>query len=130
MIDELTEDLKSDEGWCPFVYDDSLGFKTLGFGFLIDQRRGGEIPMPIAEAWLTYVATERWNQLVSKQPWLNEQPSDVQRALGNMAYQLGVNGVCRFKNMLKALKAGDGKAAAVAALDSRWATQTPKRARK
>ncbi len=130
MIDELTEDLKSDEGWRPFAYQDHLGFWTIGWGFLIDQRRGGEIPVPIAEAWLTYAATERWNQLVSRLPWLNEQPEDVQRALGNMAYQLGVGGVRRFKNMLKALKDGDREAAAVAALDSKWAKQTPKRARR
>ena len=130
MIDELTKDLKSDEGWRPFAYQDHLGFWTLGFGFLIDQRRGGEIPMPIAEAWLTYAATERWNQFVSKFPWLSDQPEDVQRALGNMAYQLGVAGVGNFKNMLAALEAGDRQHAAREALDSRWAHQTPARAKR
>lgn len=130
MIDDLRQDLKSDEGWRPFAYQDHLGFWTIGYGFLIDQRRGGEIPMPIAEAWLTYAVTERWNQFVSKFPWLDDQPEAVQRALGNMAYQLGVGGVSNFKNMLKALQAGDRAGAAAAALDSRWATQTPKRARR
>ena len=130
MIDELTKDLKSDEGWRPFAYQDHLGFWTLGYGFLIDQRRGGEIPKPIAEAWLTYAATQRWNQLLKRFPWLDQQPDDVCRALGNMAYQLGVGGVSKFKNMMKALEDGDRELAADAALDSTWATQTPGRAKR
>ncbi len=42
MINELTADLKNDEGWRPFAYQDHLGFWTLGYGFLIDQRRGND----------------------------------------------------------------------------------------
>lgn len=130
MIDDLVQDLKGDEGWCPHVYDDHLGFKTLGYGFLVDERRGGEIPEPIAGEWLAYAATQRWNGLVANHPWLSDQPEDVQRALGNMAYQLGVSGVGKFKNMLAALKAGNRHEAAIHALDSTWAQQTPNRAQR
>lgn len=130
MISQLVEDLKSDEGFVPFVYNDHLGFSTIGYGFLVDQRRGGEIPEPIAEQWLVYGATKRWNDLVSRHPWLVDQPEDVQRALGNMVYQLGVNGVSNFKNMLAALTAGNRVEAAIHALDSRWAEQTPNRAKR
>lgn len=130
MIDELVEDLKADEGWEPSVYKDHLGYLSLGFGFLVDERRGGEIPLKIAEDWLVYAATERWNQLVNHHPWLQGQPEDVQRALGNMCYNLGVGGVSNFKNMLQALKDGDRNGAADEALDSRWATQVPERAKR
>ena len=128
MIDELIEDLKQDEGWSPSAYKDHLGFLTIGYGFLIDERRGGEVPKPIAEAWLTFAASIRWNQLVDIHPWMQDQHEDVQRALGNMAYQLGVAGVGKFRNMLAALQEGDREEAAVHALDSTWSDQTPARA--
>ena len=130
MIDDLLNDLKFDEGWRPYAYQDHLEFWTIGYGFLIDERRGGELPKPVADMWLMYAATQRWNQLVSKIPWVLEQPENVQRALGNMSYQLGVNGVLNFKYMLAALQRADWNGAAEHALNSRWASQTPKRAQR
>ena len=130
MIPKLIEDLKSDEGWRPFAYEDHLGFLTIGFGFLIDERRGGELPVEIAEDWLTYAAIKRWDELRVALPWLDLMAEDVQRALANMAYQLGVNGVLRFRKMLAKLKQGNRAAAAAEALDSRWAVQTPRRAKR
>ncbi len=130
MIEELIADLKRDEGWRASAYKDHLGFLTIGWGFLIDARRGGVLPEPIADAWLTHAASVRWNQLLNLHPWLQSQPDDIQRALGNMAYQLGVAGVGRFKNMLAALEANDRQAAAREALDSTWAHQTPERAKR
>ena len=48
-----------------------------------------------------------------------------------MVFQLGETGVSKFKNMLKALEEGpDYKTAAIEMLDSRWAKQTPNRAKK
>jgi lysozyme len=47
-----------------------------------------------------------------------------------MVFQLGETGVSKFKNMLKALEEGpDYKTAATEMLDSRWAKQTPNRAK-
>ena len=130
MIDELVNDLKSDEGWRPSVYQDHLGFWTIGWGFLIDERKGGEIPVHIAEEWLTYMVTQKWNALVLKHEWVNDLPDNVQKALGNMVYQMGVSGVSNFKRMMAALKAGDWLLAALEANDSKWAKQTPNRAKR
>lgn len=130
MIDELINDLKNDEGWEPSAYEDSLGYLTIGYGFLIDDRKNGEIPRHIAEDWLRYAAMIRWNGLVSAKPWLNDQPEDVQRSLANMAYQLGVNGVLNFKKMMAHLEIGNRDLAAIEALDSKWASQTPNRAKR
>ena len=128
MIDALIEDLKNDEGWRPSAYSDSLGYLTIGYGFLIDERKAGTLPLEIAEQWLIQAATQRWNSLVNIYPWLNDQPEQVQRAVANMAYQLGVNGVGNFTKMLNALESGDRETAAIEALDSKWAIQTPERA--
>ncbi len=130
MIDELLYDLKQDEGWKPYAYKDSEGYWTIGYGFLIDEAKGGELPKEIGEAWLKLAAETRWNHLIREIPWITDQPDDVQRALGSMAYQMGVEGVLRFKNMLAALQENDRQKASEEALDSRWSKQTPNRAKR
>ncbi len=128
MIDELVEDLKTDEGWRASAYKDHLGYLTIGYGFLIEEHKGGQLPLHIAELWLVHAVNIRFNQLLNLHPWIQSQPEDVQRALGNMAYQLGVGGVHRFKKMLAALQANNRALAKFEALDSTWAKQTPGRA--
>jgi lysozyme len=128
-VDPLLEDLRRDEGFRSFPYGDSHPdkYQTIGYGFLIDERKGVGLPRPVAEFWLRYAVNERLAELQRRWPAFKDQPPDVQRALGNMAYQLGAAGVIAFKKMLAALEAGDRIAAADAALDSKWATQTPAR---
>lgn len=128
MIEQLLQDLRRDEGWRPHVYLDSLGFQTIGHGFLVDARRGDGLPPEIGEAWLRLAAERHWSALLARLPWLAQQPDDAQRALGNMAYQLGVDGVLGFRLMLAALERGDRESAAENALASAWHSQTPARA--
>jgi len=127
---QLIEDLKSDEGWVPFAYKDNLGYLTIGYGFLIDEQKGGRLPKEIGEAWLKYEAQNKWDEVVNKEPWLADQPEDVQRAVANMAYNLGVSGVLGFKKMLLSLKNNNRTEAAEHALDSRWAMQVGLRAKR
>lgn len=124
----LIDTIKTDEGWVPHAYQDHLGFWTIGYGFLIDERRGGGIPEPVAEYWLQHILQQNADALVERIPWLLDQPDEIQQAVQNMAYQLGVSGVMQFRNMLSALRRGDREEAAEHALDSRWAKQTPNRA--
>ena len=51
-------------------------------------------------------------------------------ALVNMCFQMGVAGVSKFKNTLEALREGDWERASIEVLDSRYARQTPHRARR
>jgi len=55
-------------------------------------------------------------------------PPTVQQVLIEMAYQMGVSGVMKFKKMWAALAERDYETAAKEMLDSRWARQTPARA--
>lgn len=123
----LKDDIKREEGWVPHAYQDHLGYWTIGYGFLIDQN-GGSLPKVVADYWLDYILSGIKTRLYSALPWLESQPEEVQRALGNMAYQLGIDGLLRFKMMLAALEIGDRKLAAKEALNSKWAAQTPERA--
>lgn len=130
MLDKLCEHLKAEEGFVPHAYKDHLGWLTLGYGFLIDERKGGKIPEAIAEQWLHHEAAHKWWAIAGKHPWLLDQPEEVQVAIGSMCYQMGVAGVLKFGRMLNALKDGDRKAAADYALQSKWAKQTPARAKR
>lgn len=127
---KLMTELKDDEGYVPHAYQDSEGFWTIGYGFLIDERKNAEIPKHIAELWLTHLVDKRCEQLLDRLPWIANHPEPVQRALANMAYQLGVSGVVGFKNTLKLISQGRYVEAAEEALNSKWAIQTPNRAKR
>lgn len=138
-IAAVLDDLRADEGFRDHVYDDATGkpivkgslvqgYPTIGYGFCVDQAKGTPFPRDIADLLLERVAQEKWQALLTALPWLAQQPEDVQRALANMAYQMGVSGVTRFGRMLAALETGDREQAAQHALQSLWARQTPGRA--
>ena len=126
----IREALIRDEGWVPHVYDDHLGFATIGYGFLVDRRRGGGIPKEVANYWLDLIIKQNWNELCRDYPWFIDAPESVQRAVQNMRYQLGRGGLANFRNTLGALARKDYAAAASHALDSNWARQTPNRAQR
>lgn len=130
MIEQLVSDLKSDEGWQPKLYKDSLGLWSLGYGFLVDPDKEAELPEAVGEFWLRFVLDRRLLEMNHRLPWLKNQPDDVRRALMNMAYQLGVGGVLQFARMLAALRSGNRQLAATEALDSEWHRQTPGRAQR
>jgi lysozyme len=130
VLPKLLADLRDDEGWRDSPYRDTEGFLTIGYGFLIDERKAVKMPRAVGNLWLELVAQEKWADLLGRLPWLSTQPENVQRALANMAYQMGVEGVLGFRTMLAALQAGDRARAADAALDSKWADQTPVRAKR
>ena len=139
-LDGLLETLRLDEGWRKYIYDDAngdpivpgytvVGHPTIGHGLCVERGRG-ELPLEIGELWLKHAVEARWKALVARLPWVEDQPVEVQLALGNMAYQLGVEGLCGFKRMLAALEAGDREMAAKHALNSKWAKQVPARAQR
>jgi lysozyme len=68
-------------------------------------------------------------ELQNKLDYFDTLPKIVQDILVEMAYQLGVNGLLSFKKMLSYIKEGDYINAAKEGLNSKWARQTPKRAK-
>jgi len=127
---EIKKELKREEGWKGTAYQDSLGFWTIGYGFLVDSRKGDRLPMAVAETWLESKIQEKVDALDAGLPWWRKQPDEVQNALLNMAYQLGVEGLKGFHTTLARLQAGDREGAANSALQSKWAKQTPERAKR
>lgn len=130
MNKELIEDIKRDEGFVSHVYKDHLGFYTIGYGFLVDERRGGGLSKAECEFILRNRLQIIFSKLNREIPWWNRLSDTQQRGIANMAYQLGVNGLLRFKKTLEHMKQGRYEEAAQEALNSRWAKQTPDRAKR
>jgi lysozyme len=129
-INRLKAQLIKDEGEVLHAYEDSEGFLTIGIGRLIDKRRGGGLSRTEARYLLDNDIQRVVASLDRSLPWWNNLPESQQQGLANMAFQLGVNGLLGFQRMLAALKRGEYAEARREALDSRWARQTPNRARR
>jgi len=119
---KLLDSIKQHEGFDGKPYRDTEGFLTIGYG----------TKLPISRAEAELLLNNRLEilkaELVQKEPMLLNLPIEKQEVLFEMAYQMGVNGVLKFKRMWKALENFDYIQAAVEMLDSKWAKQTPNRA--
>lgn len=126
----LEDDLVADEGLVLHAYQDHLGFWTIGVGTLIDKRKGGGITRAEAMMLLQNRLGTFFKEMDAKMPWWRSHPEPVQRALANMAYQMGVDGLVKFKTTLGLIQERKYREAADTAMRSLWAKQTPNRAKK
>lgn len=127
---KLAKDLKKDEGFMPHAYQDTLGYWTLGHGRLIDKRLGGGITADEADFLLENDIIRVEVALDKEFPWWRKCPDNVQLAMANMCFQLGIKKFKAFKTTLNLLKDGLYNQAADNALNSLWAKQTPERAKR
>jgi lysozyme len=131
LIENLTRQLQGDEGTRATVYKDSLGFWTIGTGRLVDPSKKGCGLRPKEIAFmLANDIEERTESLNSKLPWMVTMSPARQAVLLNMSFQLGVDGLLTFVNTLKMAQSGDFDGASKGMLQSKWASQTPQRAKR
>ena len=95
----LIATLKSDEGCVLYAYKDSLGYTSIGYGRLLDQRKGGGISEYEAEFLLANDLKKIEIQLAPFN-WFQIQDSVRQAALTMMSYNLGVAGLLHFPQFL------------------------------
>jgi lysozyme len=128
---ELSRQLKGDEGVKPCVYQDHLGFWTIGVGRLVDGRKKGAGLRPDE---ITYLLNndidDRINALTKALPWFQDLDDARKGVLLNMAFQLGTEGLLGFERTLALIRDGKYENAAAAMLQSKWAQQTPARAKR
>lgn len=124
-IEEL---LKREEGFVPHAYQDHLGFWTIGYGTLIDERKWAGITEEEAVYLLRNRIKEKREELTDRMGWWLKLDEVRQTVLLAMVFQMGIAGVLAFKNTLAALKEGDYVKAAKGIRGSKWAQQTPGRA--
>ena len=123
----LIENIKESEGFVEHVYNDSLGIPTIGYGFAIKDLILDE---DLAEEILLRKVKDLAQRVDRKFDWFNEANDDIKEVVIEMCYQLGLGGFSKFKKTISYLESKDYKGASVEMLDSKWATQTPNRAKK
>ena len=130
MIDDLIKQLRRDEGEVLHAYHCSEGWLTIGIGRLIDAKKGGGITREEAAYLLGNDIQRVSRDLQQNLPWAVTLSEPRMGVLMNMAFQLGIAGLLKFKETLRHVQAGAYDEAAAAMLDSTWAKQTPERARR
>ena len=128
MTDNITRLLRGDEGEVLHAYNDHLGFATIGIGRLIDKRKGGGISKEESAYLLANDIMRFSKELDQRLPWWKTLSDARRGVLLAMAFQMGVDGLLKFKNTLEAVRMGQYDKAADGMLQSMWAKQTPERA--
>lgn len=126
-IAQLKLDLTRDEGVRLKPYEDSVGKLTIGIGRNLD-----DVGISSAEAdyMLTNDVASIMQTLDMAIPYWKNQTEDRQRAIANMAFNMGIHRLLGFTNMLAAIRAGDFATASQEALNSEWAKQVGARAQR
>jgi len=145
---DLLDKLIVSEGLKLQVYKDTLGIDTIGIGRNLEDRGitkeeldwmdipniGIVYEMGITEADAVYLATNDVQiveeELLRAHSCVEQLDSVRQLILVDMAFNMGVPRLCKFKMMWAAIHDEDYPTAAKEMLDSRWASQVKGRATK
>ena len=125
-MSELIVSIKQHAGFRAKVYDDSLGIPTIGYGFAIKDL---ELEEDICDMILERKLSILKERIEKKFQWYRYMPQEIKDVVVEMCYQLGVYGFSRFKKTIAYIQNKQWEEASVEMLDSRWAEQTPGRAR-
>ena len=138
-IELCKEQIKRHEGEVLNIYEDSLGYKTLGVGHLCqpedpeyDWAVGTSVSQEVVDMYYEDDFDKHYMEAIhvfgSHEDW-NELPEVIQRVLVNMCFNLGGSRLSKFRNMLKACRNHDWEEMAVQMEDSRWYGQAGRRSK-
>ena len=133
--DRLLKSVKEHEGYRTKVYLDTLGKRTVGYGHLCVEDHW-EDDKEYEWGYLEEILHNDLREAIAGADELIEQHNckDLEGAakevIVEMIFQLGKTGVSKFKKMWEALSEYNYIGASFEMLDSKWANQTPKRAKK
>ncbi|MFV0511325.1 MAG: glycoside hydrolase family protein [Shewanella algae] len=139
LLEYATADIADEEGFRDSPYYCSEGYPTIGYGQRLGPRQTPlelyqfTLPRDVARVWLrSHIADISAKLAVHPTiaPAFAKCNLERQVVLVSMAYQMGIEGLAGFKNMLNAIAAEQWTEAAAHALDSLWARQTPERAQR
>ena len=121
----LIADIKRHEGYSKRVYKDTLGYDTIGIGFLVASL---ELDEDVCDIILERRLRKNEQVLQRKLTFYSKLPQKVKNILQNMYYQLG-NKLFNFVKTLHYIENEKYHPASIEMLDSLWAKQTPNRAK-
>jgi len=124
MIDlELKTMIQQHEGYRPYVYYDTLGFPTGGYGHAFLNRS------PISHDVAVLLFEEDFDRAKKDFEKLGVDLDPVRRGvIIDMLFNLGLTKLMVFRRMIAALRAQNYHVAAEEMLDSKWAKQVKGRA--
>ncbi len=131
-LEQLKERIKIHEGFCDTVYKDTLGKRTIGYGHLCTDNEKWKDGKAYTIEYLNDVFEGDFNEAVRQTEQLIGNlvlHKEANEIIIEMVFQLGMSGVSKFKKMWAALKNQNYDEAANQMLDSKWAKQTPNRAK-
>lgn len=128
----IFEKIKKEEGDSPTVYKCPAGKLTIGAGINLEAQ---EMPQDLRNIWLDRIVARNYGEVRDRlasqyELGLISLDGRIVLVLNDMAYQLGINGLFKFKKMLAAIQAEDYETAADELLNSNYANQTPNRAKR
>ena len=137
ITDELKARIRDHEGCRDEVYLDSLGKATIAIGHLVQPherkrfKEGVKISADeIEDLFLIDLnrACAGAEQLIGQMYKGDRRlPQAIEHVIVEMVFQLGANGVSKFRKFWKALSDGNKKEAAAQMKESKWHEQTPVR---
>ena len=116
--------LKVHEGYRSKPYHCTEGKLTVGYGFNLDAGMSEEEATLLLEYKVMNIITD-----MMRFKWFEKLDSVRKVVIINMVYQMGLDGVLKFKKMIKAIQDKDYKEASVQMMDSKWFRQTENRSR-
>lgn len=121
------------EGRVPSVYQDSLGYWTIGVGHLVDKRLKGGLPDHIIDLLLDYDIETHSAELLKVLPWAASLSEVRQAVLFDMTFNLGIepfdgDGFKDWPMFVSQVKEGAYDVAALNMLSTLWAKQVGPRA--
>lgn len=119
--------IKKAEGCKLGLYPDAEGYLTIGYGRLLDPKKGGHITPEEAD-FLLANDLKRAERACETLPVYLELCPARQAVLIEMCFNLGFDGLRGFQQMLRALVHQDYAHAASEMLQSKWALQVKGRA--
>ena len=123
---ELLSSIRKHEGFRSKVYKCSESFDTIGYGFAIKD-------LVLDEDICNIILQRKLESLIRsiefKFSWYADLPNSVKDVVIECCYQLGLSGFGKFKKSIEHLKNEEWELAADEMLDSKWAKQTPNRAK-
>lgn len=124
-INRSVDMLKTFEGFSGKLYRCTTGAQTIGYGFNVDAGMSERA----AASLLEHQVTELYADL-ARFEFFDELDEVRQSVIVQMAFQMGSSGLLKFRMMLEAIKQKDYAKASIEMLNSKWANQTPMRAKK
>ena len=125
-MSKLYDSIRRHEGWRDKAYQDTEEIWTVGYGRNLQELR---IDKELGEKWLAedIETAVRYAKRFPEYDLLSEARQCV---LVEMVFNMGPSRVAGFKNMLAAIREGEYEEAAIEMLDSKWARQVGRRARR